>query len=418
MKLITSLDVGTSKVALLVGEVDSYGDIHIVGVGEAPSKGIDRGYITRLDLAVHTILSALKEAQEMSGEHIDTVVIGISGPNIKSQNEKDTISVSPQPVEIDHLHIDRLIERAITRAKEDGYEVISAIPRRFVLDDQEGVIDPVGLLGSRISAEVHVVKVGSSMLRNLEKAIASSGLRISSRFLSSMASSEAVLTLEEKEEGVLLLDMGAGLTDFVLYAEGSPIITGSVPMGGINITKDIAHFMKITSEQAERIKMEQGFAIADLVNETERIKIKPRGEEKEAMISKRQLAEVIQIRLEEIMDKVLELINAQGIKLDSINAGVVITGGCAKLAGIREFLERYFDMPVRLGYPTGVIGLKEKIQDPSFSTGVGLLKLAYQEQFSGKKDLLRNSQENSVVKGKVDVKSLFIRIKDFFKDVI
>ncbi|MGB9874070.1 MAG: cell division protein FtsA [Hydrogenobacter sp.] len=286
------------------------------------------------------------------------------------------------------------------------------------MDDQEGVIDPVGLLGSRLSAEVHVVKVGSSMLRNLEKAIASSGLKIANRFLSSMASSEAVLTLEEKEEGVLLLDMGAGLTDFILYAEGSPIMTGSVPMGGINITKDIAHFMKITSEQAERIKIEQGFAIADFVSETERIKIKPRGEEKEAMISKKQLAEVIQIRLEEIMDKVLELMSSQGIKLDSVNAGVVITGGCAKLAGMREFLERYFDLPVRVGYPTGVIGLKEKVQDPSLSTAVGLLKLAYEEDFSSKKNLLQNPQENSTVRGSMDLRSFLTKIKDFFKDVI
>ncbi|MCS7285290.1 MAG: cell division protein FtsA, partial [Hydrogenobacter thermophilus] len=255
MKVLASLDIGTGKVTVLVGEIDSYGDIHIIGVGEAPSKGIDRGYITRLDLAVQTILTALREAQEMSSTRIDTVFINVSGPNVKSQNEKDTVSVSPQPTEIDQTHIDRLIERAITRAKEEGYEVISAVPRRFLLDDQEGVIDPVGLLGSRLSAEVHVVKVGSSMIRNLEKAIASSGLKIGHKFLSSMASSEAVLTTEEKEEGVLLMDMGAGLTDFVLYADGSPVITGSVPMGGINITKDIAHFMKIASDQAERIKI-------------------------------------------------------------------------------------------------------------------------------------------------------------------
>ncbi|MEZ0360887.1 MAG: cell division protein FtsA [Hydrogenobacter sp.] len=417
MKVLTSLDVGTGKVTVLVGEIDSYGDIQIIGIGEVPSKGIDRGYITRLDLAVHTILTALKEAQEMSGIHIDTVVMGISGPNVKSQNEKDTVSVAPQPTEIDQTHIERLIERALTRAKEEGYEVISAIPRRFLLDDQEGVIDPVGLLGSRLSAEVHVVKVGSGMLRNLEKAIASSGLKITGRFLSSMASSEAVLTAEEKEEGVLLMDIGAGLTDFVLYTDGSPIITGSVPMGGINITKDIAHFMKITSEQAEKIKIEYGFAIADLVNETERIKIKPRGEDKEAMVGKKQLAEVIQIRLEEIMDKVMELINSYGANLDSANAGVVVTGGCAKLAGIREFLERYFDLPVRVGYPTGIIGLKEKVQDPAYSTSVGLLKLAYQEQLLNAK-ILHHTQDKNTDKGGIDLLSILTRIKAFFKDVM
>ncbi|QWK19299.1 MAG: cell division protein FtsA [Hydrogenobacter thermophilus] len=418
MKVLTSLDIGTGKVTVLVGEIDSYGDIHIIGVGEAPSKGIDRGYITRLDLAVQTILTALREAQEMSSTRIDTVFINVSGPNVKSQNEKDTVSVSPQPTEIDQTHIDRLIERAITRAKEEGYEVISAVPRRFLLDDQEGVIDPVGLLGSRLSAEVHVVKVGSSMIRNLEKAIASSGLKIGHKFLSSMASSEAVLTTEEKEEGVLLMDMGAGLTDFVLYADGSPVITGSVPMGGINITKDIAHFMKIASDQAERIKIEYGFAIADLVNETERVKIKPRGEDKETMVSKKQLSEVIQIRLEEIMDKVMGLINSHGVNLDSANAGIVITGGCAKLSGIREFLERYFDLPVRVGYPTGVIGLKEKVQDPAYSTSVGLLKLAYQEQFMGTGTFTQNAQDRNASTRGIDISSFLAKIKAFFKDVI
>ncbi|ADO46165.1 cell division protein FtsA [Hydrogenobacter thermophilus TK-6] len=418
MKVLTSLDIGTGKVTVLVGEIDSYGDIHIIGVGEAPSKGIDRGYITRLDLAVQTILTALREAQEMSSTRIDTVFINVSGPNVKSQNEKDTVSVSPQPTEIDQTHIDRLIERAITRAKEEGYEVISAVPRRFLLDDQEGVIDPVGLLGSRLSAEVHVVKVGSSMIRNLEKAIASSGLKIGHKFLSSMASSEAVLTTEEKEEGVLLMDMGAGLTDFVLYADGSPVITGSVPMGGINITKDIAHFMKIASDQAERIKIEYGFAIADLVNETERVKIKPRGEDKETMVSKKQLSEVIQIRLEEIMDKVMGLINSHGVNLDSANAGIVITGGCAKLSGIREFLERYFDLPVRVGYPTGVIGLKEKVQDPAYSTSVGLLKLAYQEQFMGTGTFTQNAQDRNASTRGIDISSFLAKIKAFFKDVM
>ncbi|WP_340690825.1 cell division protein FtsA [Hydrogenobacter thermophilus] len=418
MKVLASLDIGTGKVTVLVGEIDSYGDIHIIGVGEAPSKGIDRGYITRLDLAVQTILTALREAQEMSSTRIDTVFINVSGPNVKSQNEKDTVSVSPQPTEIDQTHIDRLIERAITRAKEEGYEVISAVPRRFLLDDQEGVIDPVGLLGSRLSAEVHVVKVGSSMIRNLEKAIASSGLKIGHKFLSSMASSEAVLTTEEKEEGVLLMDMGAGLTDFVLYADGSPVITGSVPMGGINITKDIAHFMKIASDQAERIKIEYGFAIADLVNETERVKIKPRGEDKETMVSKKQLSEVIQIRLEEIMDKVMGLINSHGVNLDSANAGIVITGGCAKLSGIREFLERYFDLPVRVGYPTGVIGLKEKVQDPAYSTSVGLLKLAYQEQFMGTGTFTQNAQDRNASTRGIDISSFLAKIKAFFKDVM
>ncbi len=417
MKLITALDIGTSKVVALVGEMDSYGDVHIIGIGESPSKGVDRGYVTRLDLAVDSVLSAIKEAQEMSGVKLSTVVLGISGPTLKSQNERDTVSISSQPVEIDYTHIERLIDRAVMRSREEGYEIISAIPRRFVLDEQEGIIDPVGLLGSKISAEVHVVKIGTSLLRNTEKVVINAGVDIAGRFLSPLASAEAVLSHEEKEEGVLMIDMGAGLTNFVVFSEGSILVTGCIPMGGINITKDIAHFMKINIEQAERIKIENGYALADVVNETERIKIKPRGEEREVTMGRRQLAEVIQIRLEEIMEKVADYLNSQGVNLDSLHAGVVITGGSAKLAGMREFLERYFDLPVRIGYPIGVIGLKEKVQDTSYATAVGLVKLAHRELVLEKRGTLQKGKEKTT-ENNFNLSSLIMRFKAFFKDIM
>ncbi len=417
MKLITALDIGTSKVVALVGEIDSYGDVHIIGIGESPSKGIDRGYVTRLDLAVNSVLNAIKEAQEMSGTKLSTVVLGISGPTLKSQNERDTVSISSQPVEIDYTHIERLIDRAIMRSREEGYEILSAIPRKFILDEQEGVIDPVGLLGSKMSAEVHVVKIGTSLLKNIEKVVANAGVDIAGRFLSPLAGAEAVLSYEEKEEGVLMMDMGAGLTNFVVFSEGSILITGCIPMGGVNITKDIAHFMKINIEQAERIKIENGYALADAVNETERIKIKPRGEEKEVAVSRRQLAEVIQIRLEEIMEKVADYLNAQGINLDSLHAGVVITGGSAKLSGMREFLERYFDLPVRIGYPVGVIGLKEKVQDPAYAVAVGLVKLAHRELAFEKRGTLQKGKEKTT-ENNFNLSSLITRFKAFFKDIM
>lgn len=416
MKLITSLDIGTSKVVALVGELDSYGDLHIIGIGESPSKGIDRGYITRLDLAVNSVLSAIKEAQEMSGIKITNVILGISGPTIKSQNEKDTVSVSSQPVEINSSHIDRLIERAITRSREEGYEIVSAIPRRYTLDDQEGIIDPIGLIGSKLSAEVHVVKVSSSLLKNTERVVLSAGIGIADRFLSSLASAEAVLSPEEKEEGVLLIDMGAGLTDFVVFSEGSILLTGSVPVGGLSITKDIAHFTKITLDQAERIKIENGYALADAVNESERIKVKPRGEEKEVSLSRKQLAEVIQIRLEEIMEKIVDLVS-RNTSLDSLHAGIVITGGCAKMLGIREFLERYFDLPVRIGYPMGVIGLKEKVQDPSYATAVGLIKLAQKGPVYNKQ-VITLKERDKEKENTFMFSNLIAKLKAFLKDIM
>jgi len=417
MRLITSLDIGTSKVVALVGEVDSYGDLHVIGIGEAPSKGIDKGYVTRLDLAVSSVLNAIKEAQEMAGTKITSVVLGLSGPTLKSQNEKDTISISSQPVEINYSHIERLIERAIMRSKEEGYEILDAIPRKFVLDEQEGVIDPVGLLGSRVSAEVHVVKISSSLLKNTEKVALNAGMEIAGKFLSPLASAEAVLTPEEKEEGVLMIDMGAGLTDFVVFLEGSILVTGCLPVGGSNITKDIAHFMKINIEQAERIKIENGYAYADMINEAERIKIKPRGEEKEVSVSRRQLAEVIQIRLEEIMEKLTDYLNQQGVNLDSLHAGIVITGGSAKLAGMREFLERYFDLPVRVGYPTDLIGLKEKVHDTAYATAVGLIKLAHKSFTFDKREVISKGQEKEKENSSL-LHNVMDRVKAFFKDIM
>lgn len=417
MRLITSLDIGTSKVVALVGELDSYGDLHIVGIGEAPSKGVEKGYVTRLDLAVNSVLSALKEAQEMSGVKLTNVILGISGSAVKSQNERDTVSISPQPIEINPSHIERLIERAITRSREEGYEIVSAIVRKYVLDDQEGIIDPIGLIGSRLSAEVHVIKASTSLLRNMERVVLSAGINIADRFLSALASAEAVLTLEEKEEGVLMIDMGAGLTDFVIFHEGSVFLTGSIPIGGISITKDIAHFMKISLEQAERIKIENGYALADVVNEAERIKVKPRGEDKEVGVSRKQLAEVIQIRLEEVMEKIAEAVNTRDINLDALHAGVVITGGCAKLAGIKEFLERYFDLPGRIGYPMGVIGLKEKVQDPSYATAVGLIKLAHKGSNLNRPFTASKTQEREG-SNTFNLSSLIAKFKAFFRDIM
>jgi cell division protein FtsA len=416
MKVIASLDLGTSKTVALLAEIDSYGDMHIIGVGEVPSKGIERGQITRLDLAVTSILKAVKEAQEMAGVRITSVNLGISSPILKSQNERDTINVSPQPVEIDESQIERLLERATTRAKEEGYEIVSAIPRKFILDDQERVLNPTGLLGSKLTVDVHLIKVSTSLLKNVEKAVLSSGLTIGGRYPSILASAEAVLSQEEKEEGVLLLDIGAGLTDFMLFLEGSPVLTGTVPKGGNSITKDIAHFMKINTEQAERIKIEHGFALVSMVNESEKIRIKPRGEDKEIVVGKKEVAEVIQSRLEEIADDVFEQMKNQGINLStiSVNAGIVLTGGSSKLAGIKEFFERYTNLPVRIGSPTGVIGLREKVQDPAYATAVGLLKLRPQlvHGYSFNQNLESLSRD-----GKKLV-SLLEKIKSFFKEVL
>ena len=413
MRTVASIDIGTDKIVALIGEVDSYGDIHIIGVGESKSRGIDKGSITRLGVAARAIATAVREAEEMSGQKVTDVVINVSGPNLKSQNEVGTTSVSPSPVEVEEEHIKRLLDMSIAKGKEDGFEIIHAIPRRYTLDDQEGIEDPIGLIGSKLAAQVHIVKVGTTLSRNLEKAVTSAGFEPVSKVVSALASARAVLREEEKEDGVLLIDMGAGLTDFVLFLEGHPVITGSIPFAGNVITKDISFFMKVDHEEAERIKKEEGVALVDMVKEGDVLKIKPRGETRELSIEKFRLAEVIQVRLEEIVEKIVEEIEKAGFKLDSANAGVVITGGCANLKGIKEFLERFTDLPARVGIPTGLIGLKEKIEDPRYSTAVGLLKFSVLPEgvISEKKPVIsRNNSGN--------FKDIIERIKEFFREIL
>ena len=416
MRTVASIDIGTDKITALIGEVDSYGDIHIVGVGESKSRGIDRGSVTRLEVAARAISTAVREAEEMSGQKVEEVIINISGHNIKSQNEKDTINISPSPVEVGEEHIKRIVERSITRGKEDGYDIIHAIPRKYTLDDQEGIEDPVGLVGSKLTAQVHVIKVGTTLSRNIERAVISAGFKPTFRVANAIASATAVLEEEEKEDGVLLIDMGKSLTDFVLYVEGSPVITGCITLAGYHITKDISQVMKLDQDSAERLKIEEGVALVDLVKESEVIKIKPRGETRDISIEKSKLAEAIQIRLEEIIEKIIERINEAGYRIDSANAGVVITGGSANLKGIREFLERFTDLPARIGKPSGIIGLKEKIEDARYSTAVGLLKY-YLEEERFKNIGGRDSVPSTTLNGAFFDK-IVEKVKGWFRDIV
>lgn len=414
MKRIAALDIGSSKVVYVIGERDSYNDIHIIGVGEVRSRGIYKGAINNLSEAKASIMEALKEAEEMAGVRVRDVIYNISGASlknntIKSQNEKETITISPQPIDIEEGHITRLIERCITKSKEDGYEIVYYTPRKFILDEQGEVKDPLGLMGSKLSTEVHIVKVSSTLVRNLEKAIRESGLNPISKIVSAIASANATLTEDEKEDGVLLLDIGGGLTDYTLFIEGTPMVTGVVPFGGHNVTKDLSYYLKIDTEEAEKIKIEYGNAFVENVPEGEVIKIKPRGEEREIPVQRRDIADVIQCRLEEIIEKVLVDLDKKGINLNLINAGVVVTGGTANLPGIRDLVERMTGLPTRIGIPQGIIGLRERIENPKYATVAGLLKLGVYES-------IPEPQMNSRVNSK-GLKNLFERFWNWLKDI-
>ncbi|GAB6065167.1 cell division protein FtsA [Aquifex pyrophilus] len=411
MNRLAALDVGSEKVVYLIGERDSYGDIHIIGFGEVPSRGIKKGIINDLAEAKKSILEALKEAEEMAGVKVRDIIYGVSGgttrgAGIKSQNVKDTISIPSTAKDIDETHISRLIDRCLMKSKEDGYEIVYYTPRKYVLDEHMEVESPLGLEGSKLSVEVHVVKASLTILRNLEKAIMEVGLNPVMRSSNAIASAEAVLTREEKEEGVLLIDMGAGLTDYTLYIEGSPYITGVVPFGGMNITKDLSFMLKINIETAEKLKKEVGEAfLKDEGDET--VNIKPKGEDIEIPKSKREIVEIIYSRVEEIIDYVIKDIKEKGGRLELLNNGIVITGGSAKLKGLREAVEHITGLPVRIASPHGIIGLKEKINDPKYSTAVGLLKQGLLSRATSVSSNTNSKQNGFLESIKAKLKNLF-----------
>ena len=413
-RIIASIDVGTSKIAVLVAERDDYGDIHIIGVADRESKGIQRGAITRLEVAARSIAFAVSEAENMAGKKIEAVVINISGEGLKSQNEKNTLNLSPSPIEVEEAHVHKLIEGCINKAKEESYDIIHAIPRKYTLDDYLDVEDPKEMSGSKLEAQVHLIKIPDTLSRNVKRAISRAGFEPTMIVANALASAKAVLREEEKEEGVLMLDIGAGLTDFVLFTEKAPLITGCVPLGGMHITKDISHYMKVNIEEAERIKEKHGVAYVGLVKDSEAIKIKPRGEDREVTANKAEVAEVIQIRLEEILDGVKAQLSKAGINYEEVaKAGVVITGGTAELKGIREFVENYLDMPVRIGTPMDVKGLRDRIEKPMYSTAYGLLEFWRSPEGAPS----TKPERNSVGGSSFSISGLIHRVKRFFEEI-
>ncbi len=411
-RILAAIDIGTSKIAVLIAEVDDFGDVHLIGVATGRSRGIQKGAVTRLGVASRTISSVISEAVNMAGKSIEAAIINISGEGLKSQNERDTRSLSPSPIEVEEEHIHELINRCVMKAKEDNYEIIHSIPRKFKIDDYIDIEDPKGMEASKLEAQVHIVKIPGTLSRNVRRAITGAGTEPSMIVANALASAKAVLKEEEKEEGVLLLDIGAELTDFVLFSEKAPLITGCVPYGGHHITKDISHYMKVNIEEAERVKREHGVAYVELVRESEAIRIKPRGEEREITTNKAQLAEVIQVRLEEILEFVEGALKKSGINFEEIaKAGVVITGGTALLKGIRELAEAYFDMPARIGKPTGVKGLKERVENPEFATAYGLL------EFWKNPDGVIKVESGAKLNSKGWINQLFEKLKQIIKDV-
>jgi cell division protein FtsA len=373
--IIVGLDIGTTKIGCIIAELDGDRNVKIVGVGTSRSDGLRRGVVVDLEKTVVSISRAIEEAELMAGVEVRNVYAGIAGDHIRSINSHGVIAVSRGGIEITKSDIARVVDAAKAVAIPMDREIIHILPQEFTVDDQHGIKDPSGMAGVRLEVDVHIVTGAVSSAQNLVKAIQKAGYQVRDLILEPLASSRGVLTDDEKELGVALVDVGGGTTDIAVFHEGSIRHTSVIGLGGNSVTNDIAIGLRTPAREAERIKERYGAAMTRLVDQDEEIVVPHMAGQGERPVKRRTLVSIIQPRMEEILQLVLADIGKTRWH-DKIPAGVVLTGGASALAGTTELAERVLEMPVRIGYPIGITGLVDSVDDPRFATGVGLVLYA------------------------------------------
>ena len=375
--LIVGLDVGTTKICTVVGEA-SDGGVDIIGIGTAPSTGLRRGVVVNIEKTVQCIKKSLEDAELMAGCDIRTVYAGIAGSHIQGFNSHGVIAVKGG--EVTQRDVDRVIEAAKAIAIPMDREVLHTLPQEFIVDDQRGIADPLGMAGVRLEVKVHIVTGAVTSAQNIIRSCNRAGLDVSNIVLESLASSKAVLSPEEREIGVALVDIGGGTTDIAVFSKDSIKHTSVLALGGHNLTNDIAYGLRTPMMSAEKIKMEYGCAMADLVTNEEIIEVPSVGGRESRKMSKRVLAEICEPRCEEILALVDQELIKSGFK-NMIAAGVVLTGGTVMIDGMQELAEQIFDLPVRIGAPKdGIGGLADEVHSPMYATAVGLLLHGAEEE--------------------------------------
>jgi len=371
---IVGLDIGTTKICCIVGEVSEAGSgstIDIVGIGTAPSTGLRKGVVINIENTVESIAKAVEEAELMAGVEISTVYTGIAGGHIKSFNSTGIVAVKDK--EITEHDVQRVIDAAKAVAIPLDREVIHIIPQEYMINDQDGIRDPIGMNGVRLEGKVHIVTGAVSSAQNIIKCANKAGLNVAEICLQPIASAEAVLCQDEKELGVVLVDIGGGTSDIAIFKDGAIVHTGVLAIGGNHITNDIAVGLRTPQHEAEKIKVHHGCSLASLVKADETIEVAGVGGRKPRVLSRRLLAEIIEPRVEEIFSLVQREVMKSGYH-DLLSAGLVITGGATLLEGMPELAEMTFEMPVKRGYPQGIGGLRDVVNSPKFATGVGLVR--------------------------------------------
>ncbi|HSR62191.1 MAG TPA: cell division protein FtsA [Gammaproteobacteria bacterium] len=368
--LIVGLDIGTSKVVAIVGEITSDDDVDIIGLGSSRSRGLKKGVVVNIESTVQSIQRAVEEAELMAGCEIHSVYAGIAGSHIRSLNSHGIVAIRDNEVALGD--VDRVIDAARAVAIPADQKILHILPQEFVIDNQEGVKEPVGMSGVRLEAKVHMVTGAVSAAQNIIKCVRRCGLEVDDIILEQLASSYAVLTEDEKDLGVCLVDIGGGTTDIAVFTEGAIHHTAVIPIAGDQVTNDIAVALRTPTQHAEDIKVQYACALTQLANSDETIEVPSVGDRPARRLARQTLAEVVEPRYEELFTLVQSELRRSGFE-DMIAAGIVLTGGSSKMEGVVELAEEIFHMPVRVGVPQGVTGLSDVVRNPIYSTGVGLL---------------------------------------------
>ena len=380
-RMIVGLDIGTSKVVSIVGEVSPEGNVEIVGIGSHPSRGLKKGVVVNIESTVQSIQRSVEMAELMAGCQIHSVYAGIAGSHIRSLNSHGIVAIRDR--EVFQPDIDRVIDAAQAVAIPADQRILHILPQEYVIDTQEGVKEPLGMSGVRLEAKVHLVTCAINAAQNIEKCIRKCGLEVADIILEQLASGLAVLTEDEKELGVCLVDIGGGTTDIAVFTDGAIRHTAVIPIAGDQVTNNIAMALRTPTANAEEIKIKYACALASLAGENETIKVPGVGERGDRDLSRQALTEVVEPRYDELFTLVQAELRRSGFE-DLIAAGVVLTGGSSKIEGVVELAEEIFHMPVRVGKPQGVTGLMDIVRNPIYSTAVGLLLYGAKQQDKGK----------------------------------
>ncbi|MGA7982970.1 MAG: cell division protein FtsA [Chromatiaceae bacterium] len=400
--LLIGLDIGTSKIAALVGEVKSDGQIEIIGIGAHPSRGLKKGVVVDIESTVQSIQRAVEEAELMAGCEIHSVHAGIAGSHIRSLNSHGITAIKER--EVTQADVDRVIDAARAVAIPADQKILHILPQEFIIDDQEGIREPIGMCGVRLEARVHMVTGAVSAAQNIVKCIRRCGLEVDDLVLEQLSSSYAVLGEDEKELGVCLVDIGGGTTDLAVFTDGAIRHTTVIPIAGDQVTNDIAVALRTPTQYAEQIKIQYACALTQLAGSGETIEVPSIGERGARRLSRQTLAEVVEPRYEELLTLLQAELRRSGFE-DLVAGGVVLTGGSAKMQGLIDLAEEVFHMPVRLGVPQYVSGMEEVIRDPIYSTGVGLLMYAHQHRFVRRPELSESR----------GLKAVFARMRSWFQ---